>query len=161
MKKTTLILAEKVEKIGRCVSELSKEVSKLSDTYGLIVEDTARLFLPSWLLHHLDIEIAGLSRAFFHVDGRVVELDFYGVGFCRKTGERVVILGEAKSRVHREDLLSFLSKVEKIAATTSIKDTVVLVVYGLYIHPTALEEAAKKNIILISPYTVVWSTANT
>lgn len=64
LKKTTLLLAKKIEKIGKHVAELSKEVSKLSEAYGLILEAISRLFIPSWLLKNMDIEVVELSRAF-------------------------------------------------------------------------------------------------
>ncbi|MEM1804329.1 MAG: hypothetical protein QXJ18_05325, partial [Desulfurococcaceae archaeon] len=60
LKKTIILLADKIEKIGKHVNELSREVSRLSDIYGLIIEDTARVFLPSWLLHNADIEVSQL-----------------------------------------------------------------------------------------------------
>lgn len=160
LKKTTLLLAERIEKIGKHVAELSKEVSKLSDAYGLILEDTARLFIPSWLLNNMNIEVTELSRAFFQVSEKYVEVDFYGIGFRRDTRSRVVVFGEVKSRIHREDLLSFLEKVDKIVATQNVKDEIVVVIYGLYIHPSAVEEATKHRVILISPYTVILNSRN-
>lgn len=157
LKKTIMILADKIEKIGKHVNELSREVSRLSDVYGFIIEDTARAFLPSWLLYNMDIEVPQLSRAFFIIEGKYVEVDFYGTGYHRKTGEKVIIIGEAKSRVHREDVTSFAEKVEKIMSTISFDYKVVTLIYGLYIHPSAFEEITRRNITLVSPYTVMWN----
>ena len=158
LKKTIMLLADKIEKIGKHVNELSREVSRLSDIYGLIIEDTARVFLPSWLLHNADIEVSQLSRAFFTVDGKYIEVDFYGIGYHRKTGERVVVIGEAKSRVHREDVVNLAEKIEKVVATLGLNYRIVALIYGLYIHPSAFDEITRRNIILVSPYTIVWNT---
>lgn len=157
LKKTIMVLADKIEKIGKHVNELSREVSRLSDVYGFIIEDTARAFLPSWLLYNMDVEVPQLSRAFFIVEGKYVEVDFYGTGYHRKTGEKVIVIGEAKSRVHREDVISFAEKVEKITSTISFDYKVITLIYGLYIHPSAFEEITRRNITLVSPYTVIWN----
>lgn len=56
--------------------------------------------------------------------------------------------------------MSFLERVEKIVLSTNLKDEIVVILYGLYVHPTALEEAPKNNIVLISPYTVLLNPRN-
>lgn len=155
LKKTTMSLAEKVDKISKHISELSKEVGKLSDAYGFILEDVARSFLPSWLSDKLDVEVAGISRAFFNLEDKVVELDFYGVGKFRSTGEPVVVVGEAKSRIHRDDVLDFCSKVEKLIASNNQNQRVIKVMYGLFVHPTAVAEARKCDVTILSPYTAI------
>ena len=154
VKKATMDLAERVDKLTKFLGDLSREVGKLSDSFGFIVEDVARSLLPAWLYLNMGIAVNELSRAFFNVEGRVVEVDFYGEG-ADNHGERVLVLGEAKARIHGDDVKAFHEKAQEILKQSGSAVKYVLVMYGLYVHPSALREALHRNIMVISPYNIV------
>ncbi|MEM4487777.1 MAG: hypothetical protein QXK88_03110 [Desulfurococcaceae archaeon] len=154
VKKTNAILVERMEKIAKYVGELSKEMSRLSDSFGLILEDVARSFLPAWLYVKMGITTNKLDRAFFDLGDRFVELDFYGEG-VNNGNESVLIFGESKSRIHGEDIKSFHEKVNQIIQTKKLLSTrAILLMYGLYIHPSAIQESHQRGIVLVSPYMI-------
>lgn len=154
VKKTNVLLAERVDKIAKYISDLSKEVSKLSDSFGFILEDVARSFLPSWLYTRMGITVNRLERAFFNLGDKYVELDFYGEGIINAK-ERVLIFGESKSRIHSEDIKNFHDKVNQIIQLKGLSPAkAVLIMYGLYIHPSAIQESHQRGVVLISPYVI-------
>jgi len=150
--KLAVDLRSEVSKLAAGLEGLQKEVSKLSESFGHVVEDIARSTLPSILLAKMGISIGSLARAFFTVDGRVVELDIYGVGERLSDKSRVEILGEAKARIHGEDVRLFHEKALRLLDSKVLDGNPVLVMYGLYAHPSAIEEASRRGVALITPY---------
>ena len=128
--------------------ELAQQVGKLSDTIGFGLEDIARVVLPGWLSRHEGIEVGELTRTFFEVDGEVVEINLYGEGV--KGGERVVVLGESRSRIYEHDVKEFDETVEKVKRVISHK--VYKLLFGYWIHPSAQREAAGRGLMLIASY---------
>lgn len=153
VKKTITVLSERVDKLAKSLSEISREVGKLGDSFGFIVEDIARSFLPSWFYLNMDLIVNELGRTFLRSGDRVVEIDLYGQGLD-KTGNQLVFIGEVKARIHGEDVRAFHEKVSKILEQNDTS-RYLLFMFGLYVHPTATQEASNRGIILISPYTTV------
>lgn len=153
VKKTTLALAEKVDKLNKSLVDLSREVGKLSDSFGFIVEDVARSLLPTWLYINVGVLVKNLSRAFFDLGNKVVEVDFYGEG-TDMDGKNVAVFGEAKARIHGEDVKAFYDKVQQVLKQGNYSKCM-LIMYGLYVHPSAVQEALQREIVIVSPYTVV------
>lgn len=153
VKKTTMTLAEKVDKLAKSLVDLSREVGKLSDSFGFIVEDVARSLLPTWLYVNMGILVRNLNRAFFDLGERTVEVDFYGEGIDTD-GDYVVVFGEAKARIHGEDVKAFYDKVQHILKQRGSSKHILLM-YGLYIHPSAIQEALQREVLVVSPYTIV------
>jgi uncharacterized coiled-coil protein SlyX len=96
---------ERVARVEVSLRELAQQVGKLSDTIGFGLEDISRVVLPGWLSRHEGIEVDELTRTFLEVDGEVVEINLYGVGV--RDEEKVVILGEARSRIYEHDVKEF------------------------------------------------------
>jgi hypothetical protein len=155
VRRETSALSEKIDKLAKSVAELSREVGKLSDTYGFIVEDIARSFLPSWFYLNMDLTVNEFNRVFLNIGDKVLELDLYGEG-CDKTGNQVILIGEAKARIHGEDVRVFHEKVNKFINKENSRH--VIFMFGLYIHPTAMQEALNRGVILISPYATITRT---
>jgi len=85
---------------------------------------------------------------FFEVDGEQVEINLYGEG--RRDGQGAVVLGESKARIYGrdvQDLTKVLAQVEPL-----VEGEVVRVMFGFYIHPTALREAREAGILLVASY---------
>jgi hypothetical protein len=139
---------ERVAKVEMSLRELAQQVGKLSDTIGFGLEDIARVVLPGWLSRHEGIEVDELTRTFLEVDGEVVEINLYGVGV--RDEEKVVILGEARSRIYEHDVKEFDGMAEK--ARKVIPHRVYKLLFGYWIHPTAQREAAERGLTLITSY---------
>ncbi|MCC6034468.1 MAG: hypothetical protein LM567_03085 [Desulfurococcaceae archaeon] len=157
VKDTTNMLADKVDKLAKSLSELSKEVSKLSDVVGFVVEDVARMLLPFWLSRYMGIKVENLNRAFFEREGRIVEVDLFGEGIDEKNGGKVLIIGEVKSRIHGNDVKTFHEKTIKLLEELKETRTPLLIIFGLYTHPTAEMEAKRRGVLLVTPYNIVWN----
>ena len=139
---------ERVARVEVSLRELSQQVGSLSDTIGFGLEDIARVVLPGWLSRHEGIEVEELTRTFFEVDGEVVEINLYGVGV--RGGEKVVVLGEARSRIYEHDVKEFDGVAEK--ARRVMPHRVYKLLFGYWIHPTAQREAAGRGLTLIASY---------
>lgn len=149
LKKAVSEQAAEIQKLAQGLEALAKEVGRLGEVVGFAIEDTARAFLPSWLRARAGISVERLERRFFEVGGRVVEVDLYGEG--EADGGRVVVLGEVKARIHGEDVRALYEKASKIPVDGS---RLVLVAFGLYAHPSALEEGKRRGVLVVTPYAV-------
>lgn len=152
VKETTSSLADRVDKLTKSLSDLSREVSKLGDVVGFVVEDVARALLPFWLSKYAGVKVESLNRVFFERDGRIIEIDLFGEGFEEKSGSRVVVIGEVKSRIHGNDVKTFHEKAVKLLEELKDNRTPILVIFGLYTHPTAEAEAKQRGVIIVTPY---------
>jgi predicted RNase H-like nuclease (RuvC/YqgF family) len=144
---------ERVEELAQAqhdtilaVRDLAREVGRLSETIGFTLEDLARDLTPDRLARRHGIQVPMLERAFFRLDGSEVELDMYGVGL--RNGEQVVIVGEAKSRIHGRDVEELISRAHQLAP--QLPGTPVPVLFGFVIHPSAVEAATRLGAILIA-----------
>jgi len=155
VKEATSALSERVDKLTKSLTELSREVSKLGDVVGFVVEDIARSFLPFWLSKYMNIKVETLNRVFFECDGKIIEVDLFGEGFDEKSGSRVLVIGEVKSRIHGNDVKAFHEKVAKLLEELKDPKTPVLVIFGLYTHPTAEIEARHRGVLVVTPYSTV------
>jgi len=139
---------ERVAKVEVSLRELAQQVGKLSDTIGFGLEDIARVVLPGWLSRHEGIEVDELTRTFLEVDGEVIEINLYGVGV--RGCEKVVVLGEARSRIYEHDVKEFDGVAEK--ARRVIPHRVYKLLFGYWIHPAAQREAAGRGLTFIASY---------
>ncbi|MEM3653050.1 MAG: hypothetical protein QW282_03875 [Nitrososphaerales archaeon] len=141
-------LEESHIRLVESVSGLAREVGRLSESVGFGLEDVARVVVPGWLFRHEGIVVDDLVRRFFVVDGVEVELNLYGEGL--KGGVRVVILGEARSRIYGDDVKRFYDSVSKVSKI--FKEQVYLLMFGFYVHPSAEREAESRGVRLIASY---------
>ncbi len=116
---------------------------------GFGLEDIARVVLPGWLYRHLGVEVEGLRREFFVVDGEEVEVNLYGEGVLR--GERVVVVGEAKSRVYGPDVERFYRRVY-VPVSKLVAAKTVGVLLGYLVHPSARRKAQELGLHVIAAY---------
>jgi exonuclease VII small subunit len=135
-------LAEAQKRTERVLSNLCIEVGKLSENVGFGLEDIARVVVPGWLERHEKIFVDNLDRKFF--DG--TEINLYGEG--RKNDTKIIILGEAKSRIYDRDVLNFIDVLKNVEVEY---DTYKLM-FGYFIHPSAEQIADKHKIKLIASY---------
>jgi len=146
-------LAKAQARTEEALHGLARQVGALADTIGFGLEDIAHVVLPGYLERHYGLKLEGplgaeLGRKFFDVEGQFVEINLYGEGL--RDGQRVTLLGEAKSRIYGREVERFAREVEMVRPL--IKGEVMRVMFGYYLHPTAEEEAKKHGIILVASY---------
>ena len=138
-----------VRKLAIGMNALRREVGRLSDTIGFGLEDIARVVLPGWLHRHLGVEVDELRREFLTIDGREVEVDLYGEGLLK--GERVIIVGEVKSRIYEAQVDKFYRDVyAPLSKRAGVR--VIGLLFGYLIHPSAKERAKKLGLYTIVSY---------
>ncbi|MGC8613584.1 MAG: hypothetical protein ACP5L2_05035 [Conexivisphaera sp.] len=140
---------ERLDKLAEAVGVLNKSVSSLGETIGFGLEDIARVVLPGWLHRHLGVEMGELERKFLRIGGREYEVNLYGEGSIG--GRRVVIIAEAKSRIHASDVERFN---ELLSGARDSMDgaEVIGVVFGYVIYPDAKERADRLGIHAVASY---------
>ncbi|MGC8848044.1 MAG: hypothetical protein ACP5QE_04275, partial [Conexivisphaera sp.] len=90
-----------------------------------------------------------LERKFLRIGGREYEVNLYGEGSIG--GRRVVIIAEAKSRIHASDVERFN---ELLSGARESMDgaKVIGVVFGYVIYPDAKERADRLGIHAVASY---------
>lgn len=139
-------LAEAVVRTEAALLTLTQQVGRLGETIGFTLEDLAREVAPAYLAQHYGIRVAQLDRRFFRVDGQEVEVDLYGEG--QRDGERVVVVGEVRSRIYGRDVEGAVRQADRLAS--QLPGTAVVVLFGFVIHPSAKEAAGRLGAIVIS-----------
>ena len=143
-------LAEAQRKTEEALAQLSRAVGALSDTLGFGLEDLARTLLPSWLKEELNVSVGELTRAFFETREGLVEVNLYGEG--EREGAKVIVLGEASSRIRAGDVRRFLRKASLVKPLLPPSVELLYVMFGYYIHPSALEVAEAEQVHLVASY---------
>ncbi len=141
-------LAQAQARTERSVDNMAKEIGGLSATIGFGLEDIGRVVLPGYLERHYNVYVTELNRKFFRINKTDVEINFYGEG--RKNGKKVIILGEAKSRIYKGEVKKFLQQVSNVIP--QIEHEILKVMFGYLIHPTAMELAKKEGVIQVASY---------
>jgi hypothetical protein len=137
----------------KALHSLAQQVGALSENIGFGLEDIGRVVLPGYLERHYGVRLEGplgaeLGRKFFDVEGEYVELNLYGEG--KRDGQKVIVLGEAKSRIHGREVEKFAH--DAVLVEPLMKGEVMRVMFGFYIHPTAIEAAKEHQILLVASY---------
>ena len=138
---------EEIRTLTKTVKNVQKNLGGLSHTVGYHLEDRAYKTLPLLLKRDLGIEVEGrLIRKFFvYGKGKKDEANIYGRGF--KDGKEVIIMGESKSQLSKDDIDDFLNIVERVTDYTKNADKEnVLIAVSYSIEPEVEEYAKKKNI---------------
>ena len=132
------------------VRQLAHTVGIFSDTIGFGLEDIAHVVLPGYLQRHLGMKLFGdeLERRFITTDQRVIEVNLYGKG--TQNGEKVIVIGECKSRIRSSQVEDFAATVEQLR--THFEERLLPVMFGYWIHPSATEAAKKSDMLLVASY---------
>ena len=140
---------ERLEKLVEAIDTLREEVGRLTSTWGFGLEDVARVVLPGWLYKHLGIEVERLRREFFRVDREEIEVNLYGEGVLK--GERVVVIGEVKSRIYGSDVDRFYRRVfQPVSRLVGAKAVGLL--FGFLVHPSAKRRAEELGLYVVASY---------
>ncbi len=150
-------LEQVVEKLVVAVSDLQKQYSKLSQDFGMSLEDIASFAMPSWLERRgIKVEELGRSVITFS-DGSESEVDIYGEGTDEK-GDKVIIVGEVKGRIYEDDVNRFYHSVFQKAASSYPK--VYGVMFGYLVHPRAKQAARSLGLQAIATYELRYRRRN-
>ncbi len=142
---------ERLNKLVEAIDLLRREVGRLSETIGFGLEDIARVVLPGWLYRHLGVEVDELVRRFIVVDGVEIEVNLYGEG--RRDREKVVVIGECKSRIYSRDVDQFYTRVFRPVSRLFERETRVIgVLFGYWIHPSAQKRAEELGLYVVASY---------
>jgi seryl-tRNA synthetase len=140
---------EGVRDLSESVRDLAKAVGGLSDTVGYGLEDVAKVMLPPWLEKHERVRIDALERRFIRVNGESLEANLYGEGL--KARVPIIVIGEAKSRIHPGDVKEFAVNVQKIRK--GLKGRRILpLMFGYWIHPATTSLGKQLGIRLVASY---------
>ena len=140
---------EAIIKLTISLDALRVEVSRLGETIGFGLEDIARVVLPGWIYARLGIRVGDLRREFIEVDGREVEVNLYGEGELK--GEKIIIVGEVKSRIYGSDVKEFYDNIYvPIARMAGAK--VIGILFGYLIHPSARKISEELGLHVVASY---------
>ncbi|MBS7605939.1 MAG: hypothetical protein QXR62_00020 [Candidatus Bathyarchaeia archaeon] len=140
---------EAIMKLIISLDALRVEVGRLSETVGFGLEDIARVVLPGWVYARLGIRVSDLRREFIKVDGREVEVNLYGEGELK--GEKIIIVGEVKSRIYGSDVKEFYDNIYvPIARMAEAK--VIGILFGYLIHPSAKKLSEELGLHVVVSY---------
>ncbi|MEM2533759.1 MAG: hypothetical protein QXK12_07055, partial [Candidatus Nezhaarchaeales archaeon] len=140
---------EALIKLAINLEALRVEVGRLSETIGFGLEDIARVVLPRWIYASLGIEVDGFRREFIKVDGREVEINLYGEGELK--GEKVIVIGEVKSRIYGSEVKDFYDNIYA-PITRKEKAKVVGILFGYLIHPSARRLSEELGLHVVASY---------
>jgi len=140
---------ERFGELSEIVKSLAKAVGSLSDTVGYGLEDVARVMLPTWLERHQRVRVEDLERRFIEVEGESMEVNLYGEGL--RGPNPIVVIGEAKSRIHAGDVKEFADRLEKIGKGLRGR-RIVPVMFAYWIHPSATSLGKTLRIHLVASY---------
>ncbi|MDR7602455.1 MAG: hypothetical protein QN172_08360, partial [Armatimonadota bacterium] len=146
LEEATARLAEAQARTEQAVQQLAQQVGRLSDAVGFTLEELARELGPAYLAQRYGIRVTQLERRFFLVDGEEVEVDFFGEG--TRDGERVVVVGEVRSRIYGRDVEVLARRVRSL--TPQLPGTPVPALFGFVVHPSALEAADRTGVLVIA-----------
>ncbi|MBI3814501.1 MAG: hypothetical protein HY279_08565 [Nitrospinae bacterium] len=143
IKKLTKAQLETDKKVDR----IQKNLGGLSHTVGYHLEDRAYKTLPLLLKRDLGIEVEGrlIRRFFVYGRGKEDEVNIYGRGI--KDGKEVIIIGEGKSQLSKDDIDDFLDIADRVTDYTKSSDKEnILIAVSYAIRPEVEEYAKKKDI---------------
>ncbi len=148
-RKTELAIIQTQSELKELVKEHTKtriELGGLTHTIGYILENEAYKFLPTLLKKEFGIEVEeSLVRRFVKDrSGRLIEMNIIGKG--RQNGQKVLIVGEAKSQLSKKKISVFLRKKVRPLEGTFEGELFPILVTHMISEPDVEEYAHKKNI---------------
>ncbi len=138
---------EEIKTLTKTVKNVQKNLGGLSHTVGYHLEDRAYKTLPLLLKRDLGTEVEGrlIRRFFVYGKGKKDEVNIYGRGI--KEGKEVIIIGESKSQLSKDDIDDFLDIVDRVTDYTKSSDKEnVLIAVSYSVEPEIEEYAKKKDI---------------
>ena len=140
---------EEVACLNKRMRLVEERLEGLSNTVGYVLEDRAYVSLPRILKERFGIEVEGrLIRRYVSVGKKEIQINLFGYG--KKNGERVLILGECKTRFSKREIQRFEKYAKKIAEKEGLTYFPVLVAYDF--HPKMEAFLKEKGIAYVWSY---------
>jgi uncharacterized protein YoxC len=148
-------MAEKMSKLIDAQMQLEDSLAKLLgrmktteeriewifSSIGFTIEDKSLKALPE-LLKREGITVEGnLVRRYYKIGDEYNQLNIYGWG--RKDGEKILILGEIKTRASRKEINEFIKLADKVKKSEG--NPTVLLVFVAYDYRPEIEEYLKEK----------------
>jgi methyl-accepting chemotaxis protein len=148
-------MAEKMSKLIDAQMQLEDSLAKLLgrmktteeriewifSSIGFTIEDKSLKALPE-LLKREGITVEGnLVRRYYKIGDEYNQLNIYGWG--RKDGEKILILGEIKTRVSRKEINEFIKLADKVKKSEG--NPTVFLVFVAYDYRPEIEEYLKEK----------------
>lgn len=144
---------QEVRKLTISLKDTRTMVGGLSDTVGYGLEDRAMKSLPTVLKSKYGINVLSpLVRKYVSCNGTQDEINIYGTG--KKDEIEICILGEAKARLSKKHVDSFLKLVQRLKNSKVIIENNFLLMVSYTVTPEVEEYAKIKNIVIIWSYEV-------
>ena len=144
---------QEVRKLTISLKDTRTMVGGLSDTVGYGLEDRAMKSLPTVLKCKYGINVLSpLVRKYVSCNGTQDEINIYGTG--KKDEIEICILGEAKARLSKKHVDSFLKLVQRLKNSKVIIENNFLLMVSYTVTPEVEEYAKIKNIVIIWSYEV-------
>jgi hypothetical protein len=137
---------QEVARLASAMRMMRKHVGTLSDSLGFPLEDRARDRLPAWLRAQHGIEVAGLRRLVVRENGELLEIDLFAEG--TRGGQRVLVAGEAKTRVSAKAVEKLARQVRELCAARGAASWFGFL-FGYRFAPEAYGRAAHESMVLI------------
>ena len=145
-KKTENVLTKLVEDH----SETRKRLESMSDAVGYELENKSYRALPTLLKRDLNLQVEGklLRRYVLGPDGkRYIQINIYGWG--KRNGEKVLILGEAKTSLSKREVNKFMKHVKLLSSLEGVHENHILTVAVVHSITPDVEKYAKEKGIKI------------
>ncbi len=140
-RKTEKVLTKLVEDH----SETRKRLESMSDAVGYELENKSYRALPILLKRDLDLQIEDrlLRKFILGPDGRrYIQINIYGWG--KRDGERVLILGEAKTSLSKREVNKFLKHVKLVSSLEGIHEDRIIIVAVVHTITPEVEKYAQE-----------------
>ncbi len=151
--------AESLDKLTREHGETRKRLENMSDAVGYSLENQSYINLPHLLSRDHGIKLEGrLIRRYLpgKKKGQYIQANIYGWG--KVNGDRVLILGEAKTSISKKGITRFQKLVKKISEIENVPyDKICQVIVVHDVTPNVEEYARERGITLYWSYELATS----
>jgi DNA repair exonuclease SbcCD ATPase subunit len=144
------LLADAQLKTEKQLKNLAQQVGALSEKLGGSLEDLSYDVLPACLEKYYQIEVDGLAREFFRVNGKEIEVNVFGKGLEKTTGKRLVIIGEVKTNITLKEVKDFIRVLKLLQK--SFDEEIFPLLFGFRIRLDARELAKANQIRMFVSY---------
>lgn len=134
-----------IARLFEVVETLRRDMEALRAELGISLEELGEQLLPPVLKERYGVEVPRLHADYVTVRGVNIEFDLIGDGIM--AGEKVLVVGEVKTRFSPEELRRFSKIVKKLAAHSAVK--VVPFIFARRLARSVAESAEKEGIIAI------------
>jgi hypothetical protein len=146
-------LAITVDKLARGLDYTRRDLGGVTSTLGFMLENEAYRVLPGILKNRYGIEVKerflrkGVRSFGIEDEG---DINIFGRGIDKKDGKDVVIIGEAKSQLGRDDIDELLDMVMKLKGV--IRGEIFLIAVTHYGRESVIKYAKEKGVEVIQSF---------